>query len=194
MDFTLNDLAYTCDIDALHKKIDVLNDFANSNNNEISNIINNVVSKNELKRQDTIDVVAETDGSTITLTAEDTISNGMIVFRIYLANAQKNCYFRFEEGEITEYKGVSENITLGDVVIKPLARSEEFRASWLNSYEKNDNIITIHSTHISKISGVIIQGNSCTRNMTFTTNDLAYTCDIDEPLNVIVNAIFLRFK
>ena len=58
-------------------------------------------------------------------------------------------------------------------------RSEEFRASWLNTYEKNDNRIIIHSTHTSKITGVVIQGNSCTRNMTFTTNDLAYTCDID---------------
>ena len=97
MDFTLNDLAYTWDISVLHKKIDALNDFTNSN------IINNVVSKNELTREDTIDVVAETDGKTITLTAEDTISNGMIVYRIYLANAQKNCYFKFEEDEITEY-------------------------------------------------------------------------------------------
>ena len=113
------------------------------------------ISRNELTREDFIDVIAETDGTTITLTAEDTISNGVVVFRIFMAsNAQKNCYFKFDDGVISEYKGVVENITLRDVVIKPLARSEEFRAAWLNSYERNGNTFTIQNTNTNKISEV----------------------------------------
>ena len=80
-----------------------------------------------------------------------------------------NCYFKFNDGVITEYKGVTENIALGDVIIKPHSRSEKFKAEWLNSYEKKDYAITIQNANTNKISGVIIQGNSCTRNMTFTT-------------------------
>ena len=139
----------------------------------------NIIKKDEFARDDIIDVLAETDGTTITLTAEDTISEGMIVVKIYMSNAQKNFYIKIENGEITEYKGVSENITLGNIVIKPLARSEEFRASYLTDIQLNDKTITITNTNQNKISGVVIQGNSCTRHMTFTTNDFAYTYDID---------------
>lgn len=69
--------------------------------------LDNVISKNELIRGDIIDVIEETDGTSIILTAEDTISNGMIAFRIFMDNnAQKNCYIKFENNEITDYKGI----------------------------------------------------------------------------------------
>ena len=49
--FTQSDLAYTCDIDAIKNKVNALNDFSHSNDEELSKKINNYILKNELLLQ-----------------------------------------------------------------------------------------------------------------------------------------------
>ena len=65
MEFKTNDLANICEIYAINYKFDALIYFSHSNDKEISKIINNYISKNELSKEEVIDASAETDGTTI---------------------------------------------------------------------------------------------------------------------------------
>lgn len=43
----------------------------------------------------------------------------------------------------------------------------------------DDKVITIDNPHHVQVTGIMIKKNTSVRHMDFTTNDIAYTCDVE---------------
>ncbi|WP_300485523.1 hypothetical protein, partial [uncultured Brachyspira sp.] len=162
--------------------------------------LTNYINKNELTRDDKIDITVNVDkeNNNILFEAEDNINTGLLVFQVYVGNDTKQfrrrVYVKVIEGQIEEYKGVQEDILVNDpatgenVSLKLLAHSEEDRVAYFPDIIINGKTITIESQNEYRIWGVVIEYNSFTRHLTFTPNDLAYRIDI-EALDRKINAL-----
>ena len=162
--------------------------------------LTNYINKNELTRDDKIDIIVNVDkeNNNILFEAEDNINTGLMVFQVYVGNDTKQfrrrVYVKVIDGQIEEYKGVQQNMEVNDPVsgenvsLKLLAHSEEDRVAYFPDIIIEGKTITIESQNEYRIWGVVIEYNSFTRHLTFTPNDLAYTCDI-EALDKKINAL-----
>ncbi|WP_347294444.1 hypothetical protein, partial [Helicobacter typhlonius] len=162
--------------------------------------LTNYINKNELTRDDKIDITVNVDkeNNNILFEAEDNINTGLMVFQVYVGNDTKQfrrrVYVKVIDGQIEEYKGVQQNMEVNDPVsgenvsLKLLAHSEEDRVAYFPDIIIEGKTITIESQNEYRIWGVVIEYNSFTRHLTFTPNDLAYTCDI-EALDKKINAL-----
>ena len=151
--------------------------------------LNEYIRKDELARDDKIDITATFVDGNIKFEAEDTISNGLLVYQLYVGNAQKQfrrrIYISILDGIVDEYMGVQEDTeaydaTTGEYIpMKGLAHSEEDRVAYMEVVNVEDKSITIPVDSTYKIVGIVVEYNSFTRHLQLTPNDLAYTCDID---------------
>ena len=141
----------------------------NEMESDIETALTNYVNKNDLKREDKIDIVCSKTQNLINLKAEDIITDGVITVKIFVGGLIKPYVFSitFENGLITEFKGTDEysekngKIDFKDPVLK-------------------DKIIMIERTNDTvDIAGTTILTNTCCRRMTYNINDLAYIQDIE---------------
>ena len=150
-------------------------------NEQLANYIN----KNDLVRSDTVDGFARVDqeNTQILLEFEDNIADGLLVFRTFASNdtvsRQRRFYVKVASGSITEYKGVQTDVEIEGIPVKGLANSETDRTTYMPNAELNDKFIYISYDPNYALTGVIIEHNTFTRQLVFTSNDLAYMCDID---------------
>ena len=170
--------------------------------NEISDEVGmlNYISKDELIRDDTIDIFPRVENSTLILELEDTIIHGLIVFKIFVKSAgnsvsqlQRRLYIKVVDGEITAYKGVQdENITIDGVTIKLLARSEDDRVAYMPTatliLDNTERLISIPISSEYSVTGAVIETNTCIRQMVYTPKDFAYMQDI-EALNKKIDTL-----
>ncbi|KAK8880947.1 hypothetical protein M9Y10_003653 [Tritrichomonas musculus] len=124
------------------------------------------ISQSNLIRDDVIDVVGKYSKGVVQLEAEDDITDGIIKARLMVRKVSEFNDVDYEEniitinivnGEISEYQGTS-----------------DFPEASINGKQ-----ITIANPHKLQVTGVSIKENTAIRRMEFTTNDIAYTCDID---------------
>ena len=158
------------------------------NSFDITDQLQNYINKNELVREDVIDVIGKVDNGKVILEPEDVIVSGLIVFKLYIGNLQRRFYITIENKEIIDYKGIQEEIELKGTIFKPLARSEDDRKVYLPNAVIEGKNIEIQIVGNYKVSAGIVEYNDCVRQMSFTTNDLAYISDIDA-LNRKIDAL-----
>lgn len=143
---TLNEIVYIQDLNTVTENISKLNENITTIDSKLNETINshntllsNCITYDELTRQDIIDFSSKVENNLITLESEDSIDNGILVFRIYLANTQRNFYLKFENNQIIEFKGLTENIEVNGETIKYLANSETFREQFLETPNFENN-------------------------------------------------------
>ncbi|KAK8840029.1 hypothetical protein M9Y10_031314 [Tritrichomonas musculus] len=127
---------------------------------EIDN--NDYIKKSDLIRSDTIDIIThyQDEQAAVLFQAEDELINGICVFKLFTSEGQKQLYFKIEEGEIIEYKGVDTTTTIDDITIEGKEKSEEYRTKYLSKINKIDkNVIITGDNQNYKIVGCIIEKN-----------------------------------
>ncbi|KAK8853643.1 hypothetical protein M9Y10_017204 [Tritrichomonas musculus] len=157
---------------------------------EIDN--NDYIKKSDLIRSDTIDIIThyQDEQAAVLFQAEDELINGICVFKLFTSEGQKQLYFKIEEGEIIEYKGVDTTTTIDDITIEGKEKSEEYRTKYLSKINKIDkNVIITGDNQNYKIVGCIIEKNTFIRILLEKTpSDIAYLSDI-EALNEKINSL-----
>ena len=136
---------------------------------------NEYISKNDLIRSDTIDIVSEKVNNEIHLKAEDVITDGKIVVRLLIQNVSEANDIDYVEHILT--------ININDGVIEYQGDND------FPTCSMNDKTIIISNPNKLRISGIQIKENTAKRNMKFDVNDFAYTCDIDA-LHKKIDSIF----
>ncbi len=170
---------------------------------KINNKLKAYVNKDELIRDDAIDIFPRVDHehSVLLFEFEDNIVSGLIVFKTFAVSEsnerQRRFYIKIVDGVIVDYKGVQTETTIegsfaGGITIKPLAKSEDDRLAFMPTAElimdSTERLITIAIDSNYKITGAVIEQNTCMRQMVYTTNDIAYLQDI-EALNKKIDAL-----
>ncbi|KAK8890694.1 hypothetical protein M9Y10_035479 [Tritrichomonas musculus] len=157
---------------------------------EIDN--NDYIKKSDLIRSDTIDIIThyQDEQAAVLFQAEDELINGICVFKLFTSEGQKQLYFKIEEGEIIEYKGVDTTTTIDDITLDGKEKSEEYRTKYLSKINKIDkNVIITGDNQNYKIVGCIIEKNTFIRILLEKTpSDIAYLSDI-EALNEKINSL-----
>ncbi|KAK8845753.1 hypothetical protein M9Y10_020671 [Tritrichomonas musculus] len=133
--------------------------------NAINEINNDYISKNELVRDDIINVVGKFVNGEVHLEAEDTITDGIIKARFLVQKVSEYNDVDYEENIVTI------NITGGTINYQG---TTDFPSCTMN-----DKTFVISNPNKHRVGGIQIKENTAKRRMEFTTNDLAYTCDID---------------
>ncbi|WP_289705106.1 hypothetical protein, partial [Bacteroides acidifaciens] len=133
--------------------------------NAINEINNDYISKNELVRDDIIDVVGKYVNGEVHLEAEDVITDGTIKARFLVQKVSEYNDVDYEENIVTI------NITGGTINYQG---TTDFPSCTMN-----DKTFVISNPNKHRVGGISIKENTAKRRMEFTTNDLAYTCDID---------------
>ena len=134
---------------------------------QVNDKLKEYVSKDDLTRMDVIDVVCSSSTRFIRLTAEDTITNGELRVKIFIAGKDpQTVSISYVDGKVEKYKGIDNE-------------TEAFRNIYLNSITVNDNITVIEKTESIQIAGAVIESNTCIREMRYTVNDIAYVQDIE---------------
>ncbi|KAK8872186.1 hypothetical protein M9Y10_007950 [Tritrichomonas musculus] len=131
--------------------------------------VKNGLSKNDLTRTDVIDVVGKIEDKHIKLFAEDIITDGFIKVKLMVRTISE-----FNDVDYNE-QYISLTITNGD--ISEFVGTDDFTSAQINVSE-NKTIITINNPNKAQVTGISVKENTAIRQMTFTSNDLAYTCDI----------------
>ncbi len=163
----------------------------------------NYVNKNELKRDDIIDIFPSVDNEhkVIKFEFEDNIINGLIVFKTFANNnstsRQRRFYIKIADGEITDYKGVQDDLVIDGISLKGLANSESDRINYMPEanliLDNTEKLISIQFSSNYSLTGVIIEHCTCIRQMIFSTNDFAYRIDIealDKKINTLAEQSF----
>ena len=131
---------------------------------ELSDEVTNAayITKDDLVRDDTVDVFASVSASTLLLEFEDAILNGLIVFKIFVKNKVadtsivRRMYIKVSDGVIAEYKGVQDaDVTIDGITIKLLARSEDDRAAYMPTAVLEEQRIAIAINAEYNVAGAV---------------------------------------
>lgn len=108
---------------------------------KFDNKLKEYVGKNELVRDDEIDIFAryDNDNKVLLLEFEDNIVSGLIIFKIFAKSdsttRQRRLYIKIVDGSITEYHGVQSDTTVDGFDLKRLARSEDDKLAYFPNAE-----------------------------------------------------------
>ena len=171
-------------INEITESVDSIDEANSALQIDINEQLANYISKNDLVRSDTVDGFAKVDqeNNKILYEFEDNIADGLLVFRTFANNntisRQRRFYVNVANGSIAEYKGVQTDVEIEGIPVKGLANSETDRTTYMPNAELSDKVIYISYDPNYALTGVIIEHNTFTRQLVFTSNDLAYMCDI----------------